>query len=619
MDSISEEDLEQVMRMFMTCVDRAAGSRPENRDYKAAIGSHPADTYLSVLERSAKNLERELNSHIFKHRRSRNQRLPLYRLPNEILLRILFLSLQTPYSSQFSQLHNLAQVSVRWAQLVRGSPMLFGYATSDDIEEDANRTLCLSRNALLDVKYDLDWFGSTWKEAFLDRLLQHNHRWRSIELVGLDTTKMNSVLREPMPQLQDLDIFCRIQEEGFHVINLSPEKLRQLRHLTLTNVSPQWDASMLRGLVTLELDSNDPTGLLKVSQLLDILLESQGLRILNLGHKAVHGLHSRKHAPFGLPHLATLSLIQIPVNTAYDIMKCVRIHNCARLTIRCIQGEPPRTAGFFDSKTAHLEVPIRSILASLTRVIVSLSWLIVECSGLGVGAELDIYLPILQMPRKPNSVSWLERIHSSLASPPDISLYIIAPEGAEKRPPMLKKSSSSVTSLDIYDGQSETDRWMKHLGTPTVIDGFLKWPLPSLKVLRLGLSEGVLKGEGLLNMVKTRYGGEHGNGGRPLRSQDELEDEVKMLGDERREEDHGQVNPRTLGGSRDSRMSERPVSLDSLEILGSTDLDYDEMKEIEDIIGVDNVVWHQSEDEIWNHSEDEAGSGSEDSFDLDGW
>ncbi|KAG9009585.1 hypothetical protein FRB94_011848 [Tulasnella sp. JGI-2019a] len=223
------------------------------------------------------------------------------------------------------------------------------------------------------------------------------------------------------------------------------------------------------------------------------------------------------------------------------------------------------------------------------------------------------------MPRKPNSVSWLERIHSSLASPPDISLYIIAPEGAEKRPPMLKKSSSSVTSLDIYDGQSETDRWMKHLGTPTVIDGFLKWPLPSLKVLRLGLSEGVLKGEGLLNMVKTRYGGEHGNGGRPLRSQDELEDEVKMLGDERREEDHGQVNPRTLGGSRDSRMSERPVSLDSLEILGSTDLDYDEMKEIEDIIGVDNVVWHQSEDEIWNHSEDEAGSGSEDSFDLDDW
>ncbi|KAG9009589.1 hypothetical protein FRB94_011852 [Tulasnella sp. JGI-2019a] len=245
--------------------------------------------------------------------------------------------------------------------------------------------------------------------------------------------------------------------------------------------------------------------MLNVSQLLGILHESRRLVTLNVSHNAVDSLRSQEHAHFNLPRLTTLSFLLIPIDTAYDIMTSVRIPNCAALTIKCIQGKQLRTAGFFGSETAHLGTSIRSILAVLPRIQLSLTSLAVFCSGMGKDAELGIHLPILPMLKKPSSVGWLEKIHSSLASPPDIELNITGSEGANKRPPMLKKSSPFVTVLNIYGSPSEAHRWMKHLGTPTIIDGVFKRQLPNLRVLKFDV-EG-LKGKDLLNMVRTRYGG----------------------------------------------------------------------------------------------------------------
>lgn len=104
-------------------------------------------------------------------------------LPNELLARIVFLTLRGSHAKQFSQLHQLAQVSVAWFQLVKATPSLFGDVTTDRTFEDALRALHLSKDASLHVKYYPDRQAAhPWRDELLETLLSQVHQWRSIHL-----------------------------------------------------------------------------------------------------------------------------------------------------------------------------------------------------------------------------------------------------------------------------------------------------------------------------------------------------------------------------------------------------------------------------------------------------
>ncbi|KAG8879227.1 hypothetical protein FRB97_001846 [Tulasnella sp. 331] len=108
---------------------------------------------LAVVERTLSDLNLRLNGLVSKYQSLRNQAALIHQLPNELLAKIFFFTVQGLDAKHFSQLHNLAQVSSKWLRLIKATPSLFGYVTTDGTLEAAFRALRLSKDAPLDIKY----------------------------------------------------------------------------------------------------------------------------------------------------------------------------------------------------------------------------------------------------------------------------------------------------------------------------------------------------------------------------------------------------------------------------------------------------------------------------------
>lgn len=110
------------------------------------------DGHLALVQSAVANLNRRLKGLVFKHLRLRNRGVAIHKLPNELLARVFFFSLQEE-PHPLGQLHRIAQVSANWLNLVKGTPSLFGYVTTNWTFEDAFLALRLSKNAPLDITY----------------------------------------------------------------------------------------------------------------------------------------------------------------------------------------------------------------------------------------------------------------------------------------------------------------------------------------------------------------------------------------------------------------------------------------------------------------------------------
>lgn len=279
-----------------------------------------------------------------------------------------YLSLPSAYTWHFGHLHKLAQVSARWAQLVKGSPFLFGCITTSNSYEQSQRLLRLSRHAPLDIDYHdrVRLLGFD----LLPALIAQAQRWRTMELWGVRSEDLKHILSQPTPQLQDIYITGRGSGETSEVtsgLELPSEKLGQLRHLKLEGISIRCDYNLLRGLTTLHLSEVGSQGLLSLSQLVGILRRSPALATLILHSDVILGLGSRIHTPIDLPLLTTLSLLNHPLSITHGLIACIRIPNCTQLEVTC-QRPKSQTTIFFDSATAHLEAPLRLILITLSRI-----------------------------------------------------------------------------------------------------------------------------------------------------------------------------------------------------------------------------------------------------------
>lgn len=125
-------------------------------------------------------------------------------------------------------------------------------------------------------------------------------------------------------------------------------------------------------------------------------------------------------------------------------------------------------------------------------------------NGDGVGATIRLHLP---WPKTPFTISWFERVHTSIASPLDLDVTISGTElsSSEERIPMLTTTTSSVTSLYFTNSRREADRWIKYLATPIISNGVAKWPMPKLHTLTF--DDGTVTTQCLMEMIMNRYGG----------------------------------------------------------------------------------------------------------------
>ncbi|KAG9014468.1 hypothetical protein FRB93_013593 [Tulasnella sp. JGI-2019a] len=262
----------------------------------------------------------------------------------------------------------LAQVSIGWSQLVKGTPGLFGFVTTDSTTEHAHRVLRLSKDAPLDIQYRKDLYGySTSRGAeLLETLLLQVHRWRSMEMSDVLPGVVNRVFHQSTPKLHDIHIASTGYDEQ---ICLDPEILGRLRYLTLERATFRWDPGNLRGLKSLELCRIGVEGRPPLFQLLETLRASQGIQVLRLGTESVADAPPppENYTPIVLSQLSNISLTDLSLNTPHDRLKSVRIPNCKTFIVKClyVAATVPATAALFDSSTRHVEPVIRSILQSI--------------------------------------------------------------------------------------------------------------------------------------------------------------------------------------------------------------------------------------------------------------
>ncbi|KAG9028274.1 hypothetical protein FRB95_006640 [Tulasnella sp. JGI-2019a] len=383
-------DLRGAVKDFVARFTQLLGSKSlgEPRATQPSRRMGLADKHIAITENAIEELNRQLQELISSHRHRRNQDSPIYQLPTEVLVRIFFHSLHGLYGTQFSHLHKLAQVSVVWSQLVKGSPELFGFVTTSGTAEDAYRSLRLSKDGALDIHYHAG-SGKPWKAELLETLLCQTHRWRSIKLSMVPSTVVNGILAGATPKLSDIRIKQRvgIKEQ----IRLGRETAGRLCHLTLEAVTVRWDPRSVRGPKTLELDRIGAKGRPSLSQLLEILRASDGIQVLRLAAESVADAPKLKeYIPIELPQLTTLSLTQLPLNTTYGLLRSVRIPNCSTLVISCrtVPTPVPTAAALFKSMASHVEPTFRSILRSISSISITQDKDKLDVHGVGDGVEL---------------------------------------------------------------------------------------------------------------------------------------------------------------------------------------------------------------------------------------
>ncbi|KAG8997036.1 hypothetical protein FRB93_000529 [Tulasnella sp. JGI-2019a] len=522
------------------------------------------DRNIAIVKNAVNRLDLQLKKLITSYCRRQNQEVMINQLPVEVLARIFFHSLQGSYATQFNQLHNLAQVSVRWSQLVKGTPELFGFVTTDSTEEQARCMLRLSRDAPLDIHYRWHRFGS-WRAELLDTLLSQANRWRSIEMSDAPLMVVNRTFQRATPMLHDIH-FADIG--GVEGISLNPETLGRLHHLTLERVAIPWDPGNLRDLKSLELYSIRVEGRPSLPRLLRILQASQGIQVLRLRIESVADTPmGEDYTPIELSQLNILALTDLSHDTAHDLLKSIRIPRCKIFIVKRSFTPTfiPTTAVLFNS-ASHMAPTLRSILQTISSISISLDPATMSIHGKGEGVELELDLPMIPFS---GSILWFEPMINLVPDSATVSLMVTGtPQSGEHFPTL---HHPSISTIHILDNHMEAYRWILLLSAPSATG---EWFLPRLKDLKFHNCS--IDPSDIIAMAWCRYG--------------------KEMGDEKEEQIPSEKVGKMIGGNGevkecDDQKLQLPAPLRCLEISGFNRLFTPDFAELEGIVGYGNVIW----------------------------
>lgn len=275
--------LDQLCHRGKTCLDlhrwhyaHIADISRLNRARDPAVLNQEMEANLAELDLLFNNAQRRLQRHVADRRRQVNDQQFVHRMPNELLTRVLYLSLQKPeLRDYYNQLQIRCLVCSRWAEAITSAPNLWGVAHSDIQYPIHQRVLCKSQEAPLDVVYD-NWRYATLG-SFHEIIHLTSHRWRSLQLHRVPADVVGSIMALQLPNLEDL----KVSGLG-HAAVVDVETLgSRLRHVTLEWAAIRWQAMTRWNLETLELRCIRPMGLSTVD-LVNILRSSPGLLRLTL-------------------------------------------------------------------------------------------------------------------------------------------------------------------------------------------------------------------------------------------------------------------------------------------------------------------------------------------------
>lgn len=259
----------------------------------------------------------------------------ILRLPEEIFVAVIALSVNVHAVDYRKQINNLRRVCRSWNEVIRHTPRFWVTIKDTDGPNWTSLALKFSVNQPLDIRY-----GTYGDLGCLPLLLPHVHRFKSFHLrIPPDSTNLPEEIRTtPAPKLIDLSLSAW---EGASMIGQPDEtsplfagQVSQIQSLSVDYVSIPWDGpfASLERLKLQKLYSSAPS----ISQLFDILaacprinsLEIRDVKLKNDGRPLAERIT--------LPRLKTfITAFLLPSDVQAF---CLRLHlpECTHLELGCM-------------------------------------------------------------------------------------------------------------------------------------------------------------------------------------------------------------------------------------------------------------------------------------------
>ncbi|KAG8998399.1 hypothetical protein FRB93_013771 [Tulasnella sp. JGI-2019a] len=340
-----------------------------------------------ILRLLYETLGKRIYQHIANTMHRLNSRVPINRLPNELLVKIFTFAIDNSgYRDRHVLRIQLACVSRDWSRVVFETPSLWAQISSHYNGEWNRAVVLRSKEYPLMVEYNQSHRWAT--DEFMDLTIQVAYRWKSasFRLANVNTLDLlRGFVSLSAPQLEELTVDCSdVYEELFEEDNIDMFSggADRLRPIVLLDVPIPWSSRLLSGLETLALIGSNFGFSPSSSEVMNVLRRCPELRDFEL----VHGDQEDIHTSFdtstdgGIVHLPLLTSFTLDLDNAKafsGIISSVRIPACTRFHLN--YSKPTRN--IFSNKTNHLTAALLSTIRRLPKISLSLSSSTVVLSG----------------------------------------------------------------------------------------------------------------------------------------------------------------------------------------------------------------------------------------------
>ncbi|KIO18691.1 hypothetical protein M407DRAFT_31648 [Tulasnella calospora MUT 4182] len=410
---------------------------PENLDRK-----------LSDLRK----LRKELDIRIIQISRERNVTTSaIYRLPAELLIRILYLTLPSCEAPNGPVIQLIRSVSHRWKETVDGEPRLWRKIHGQDRIPHLKQTVDRSVGVSFDVYWDFRDAKEVSSEQFFQTIGGTFHRWRSATLRLSETAQRSTVRRtletKEAPLLEELVLLHRDQPASlywmFGPVNLFGGKpAPKLRNIWISQLPVVLNPAVFANLQDLHLHAIPFTP----ARLLLILQKSPELRSLSLDclELAVTGIATTESTstPVHLPKLERLHVYGTVFQYSRYILANVDAPNCDNFHIATHLGSTFPHYQFSLEGLSQFEEAIKRGAWEISITVKRTGDYRIACNGtscvtLGVSSEHALS----------HSIEWLNNVIGSDTPVPTSLLF----EGYDFSHPSFQLLLPILRRIDVND------------------------------------------------------------------------------------------------------------------------------------------------------------------------
>ncbi|KAG8873182.1 hypothetical protein FRB97_006977 [Tulasnella sp. 331] len=497
-----DEDVENALQALINSASNMTIMLHCSSEPKRLSELDSQDLELQSLKASLDLLTKRTNHHLSKKARERNSLLPIYHLPNEVMLEILRLSLGTG-PEYFDRMACMALVSQDWNLLVSQTPSLWTTLSTFHLSSAWKAVLAKSKGSTLRVEHDdaAELYrlraAPFKKDAFLDLVYKNVHRWQSASFAFAGSSSIRSLVQiigSAAPALEELVIDCHRYPGGSYLdpVEILQGGTERLRHLTLHDFPIPWNCSLLRQLARLTLSGDELVGP-SADEVVGILRACPDLVELELSYFMTLDQEATASSPAHLPLLANLTLMT-RTEIMLSILTLIRIPACRNICLHDVRS----SSKIVSNATQHISPVLQSIARSASSIQVTLQNPLIVVS---TETAEPVSLHVSRWTDDPvkDTLTWILG---------DLSLGLTAPAIAvttDHHSPQIISVLEELPSLTKLSISDSADEYIAYLTKPSNTDGITRWPLSNLQELSLEECR-TINSHLIIRMVESRHG-----------------------------------------------------------------------------------------------------------------